>query len=240
MRGSRFDIPSWWPTETADPHPYLASDEISQYDQKAGYDPRSDIELLQSLGLDPQDTVIDFGAGTGTFATAAAAHCGTVIAVDISPAMTEVVQQRTRALGINNIVSVCAGLLSYRHEGDAPAFLFSRNTLHHLSDFWKVLSLTHMYQLLKPGGVLRLRDLAFHFSPIETVPAVERWFANATTDSAQGWTRAELEHEVKTEYFTYTWLLEAMLERVGFVIEKREYSPSGIFAAYVCRKQEAE
>ena len=39
---------------------------------------------------------------------------------------------------------------------------------------------------------------------------------------------------VREEYSTYSWVLEPMLERVGFDIVQREHSSSRTFAAYVC------
>jgi hypothetical protein len=41
---------------------------------------------------------------------------------------------------------------------------------------------------------------------------------------------------LRTEYSTFSWLLEPMLERVGFAIREVEYSPSRAFAAYTCVK----
>ena len=48
------------------------------------------------------------------------------------------------------------------------------------------------------------------------------------------WSRAELEEHVRDEHSTYTWLLEPMLERTGFVIEDAAYE-DGIVARYVAR-----
>jgi hypothetical protein len=44
-----------------------------------------------------------------------------------------------------------------------------------------------------------------------------------------------VEHgQAEDEHSTYSWLLEPMLERVGFEIAEREVSPSRTFAACVC------
>jgi hypothetical protein len=40
---------------------------------------------------------------------------------------------------------------------------------------------------------------------------------------------------VRDEHSTYTWLLEPMIERCGFEIERASYSDDRIFARYVLR-----
>src|SRR6266511_2020211 len=55
---------------------------------------------------------------------------------------------------------------------------------------------------------------------------LDAWLARAPDDAARGWTAEELATHIRDEYSTYTWLLEPMLERVGFDIVEREHSPS--------------
>ena len=43
--------------------------------------------------------------------------------------------------------------------------MFSRNALRQLPDFWKALTLRRIGTMLRPGGVLGLRDLVFDFAP---------------------------------------------------------------------------
>src|SRR6266576_1592336 len=51
---------------------HLDSDYVAGYDRKAKVDPGEDLALLRTRGLGPTSTVVDIGAGTGTFALAAA------------------------------------------------------------------------------------------------------------------------------------------------------------------------
>jgi len=88
--------------------------------------------------------------------------------------------------------------------------------------------------MLRPGGVLRLRDLVFSLGLAEADAAVARWLAGAAERPEDGWTRAELESHLRDEYRTFTWLLEPMLERAGFELREAEYDGDGIYAAYVC------
>jgi predicted RNA methylase len=45
---------------------------VTGYDYKAGTGPTDDIALLRELGLNETHTLVDMGAGTGTFALASA------------------------------------------------------------------------------------------------------------------------------------------------------------------------
>jgi ubiquinone/menaquinone biosynthesis C-methylase UbiE len=207
---------------------------IATYDRKAATDPADDVELLHSLGLQRGSTLVDMGAGTGTFAIAAAPFCRRVVAVDVSSAMLDLAKVKARQLGLSNIEFVQAGFLSYEHAGDPAQFVYSRNVLHHLPDFWKAVALQRIAAILLPGGMLRLRDLVFSFEPIQAESDIEAWLGKAPSSPAEGWTRAELDTHLRTEYSTFSWLLEPILIHAGFEIQQVDYGESGIYAAYVC------
>lgn len=86
--------------------------------------------------------------------------------------------------------------------------------------------------------MLRLRDLVYSFAPSEADDVVEAWLTNVTDDPARGWTRSELETHLREEYSTFSWLLEPMLERAGFVLEDVSHTASKVFSAYTCLKLE--
>ena len=210
---------------------------VAAYDRTAAFDPRDEVALLLALGLGPDSTLVDLGAGTGTLALAAAPHCRRVVAVDVSPAMLAAAERAARERGIGNVELVHAGFLSYEHVGAPADVVYSRNALHHLPDFWKAVALTRIAGVLRPGGILRLRDLVYSFEPDEAGTALAEWIAAAAESPADGWTREELEAHVRDEHSTFTWLLEPMLERCGFAIVQAEHDERGVFAAYVCEKQ---
>jgi SAM-dependent methyltransferase len=135
--------------------------------------------------------------------------------------------------GLDNVECVEQGFLTYEHGGEPADFVYSRNALHHLPDFWKAIALERISGFLRPGGILRLRDLVFSFEPADATSAIEAWLAGAPEDPAAGWTRAELETHLREEYSTFSWLLEPTLARAGFEIRDAEYR-SGAYAAYVC------
>ena len=208
---------------------------VAGYDRKAQVDPTDDVAGLRARGIGRTSTVIDFGAGTGTFAVAAAAICERVIAVDVSPAMVNALRTKVTASGVTNVECVVGGFLSYAHEGAPVAAVYTRNALHHLPDFWKGIALGRIAHLLEPGGILRLRDLVFSFDLGEARARVAEWIATTAAGRPEdGWTREELETHLRDEYSTFSWLLEPMLDRAGFDVVDAEYGPLGAYAAYTC------
>jgi SAM-dependent methyltransferase len=215
---------------------HLDPDYVAAYDGKAQADPGDDLARLRALGLDHTSTLVDFGAGTGTFALAAAPLCRRVVAVDVSAPMLERLRERARAQGLTNVEAVQAGFLSYRHSGEPADFAYSRNALHHLPDFWKGIALRRVASVLRPSGIFFLRDLVYSFDPGEADEVIESWLARAPLRPEEGYTASDLATHIRTEYSTYSWLLEPMLQRAGLEIRDAEY-PSQVFAAYVCARR---
>jgi cyclopropane fatty-acyl-phospholipid synthase-like methyltransferase len=203
---------------------------VAGYDAKAGFDAdaEDEVRLLRELGLGPESTLVDLGAGTGTLALAAAGAFARVVAVDVSPAMVAAARAKVAERGVANVESVQAGFLTYEHRGGPADAVYSRNALHHLPDFWKAVALERIARMLRPGGILRLLDIVFSFEADEAERRVAHWLDNAT------WPRAELEAHMRDEHSTFSWVLEQMLERAGFEIAETEYDARRVFARYVC------
>lgn len=231
------NTPNWFLDEIAHAgSEHIDANYATNYDQKAATDPTADLSLLRELGLDERHTIVDLGAGTGTFALAAAPYCRLVIAVDVSPTMLAMLYEKAVRQGITNIQCVQAGFLTYEHQGEEADFVYSRNALHHLPDLWKAVALKRVAGMMKVGGILRLRDFIFDFDTDETETLVESWLEGAVAQSEVGWTRAELETHLRQEHSTYTWLLTPMLERAGFTILEAKPTDSRVYTSYVCVK----
>jgi SAM-dependent methyltransferase len=229
---------SWTLDEVAHAGPeHLTRSYAESFDIKSDTDFEQVVDHLVSLGLDASSTVVDLGAGTGAFALAAAARCRRVIAVDVSFAMVDLLAARVADLGVSNVEVVRSGLLTYEHVGEPVDFVQSRNTLHQIPDFWKVMALRRIHGMLRPGGLLHLQDLVFSFPVDVTETAIESWLDHAVDDPARGWTAAEYATHLRDEYSTFTWLLEEMLDRTGFDIVDSWFSESGIYGSYDCRRR---
>ncbi|MBB5867059.1 SAM-dependent methyltransferase [Allocatelliglobosispora scoriae] len=216
---------------------HLDPDFVDGYDRKQGFpDPDGDVAILREHGLTATSTLVDLGTGTGRVALAAAPHAGRVVAVDVSPAMLAQVSARAQAAGLANVEVVRAGFLTYEHTGALADAVHTRNALHQLPDFFKVQALLRIAAILRPGGVLRLRDLVYDFPPERTEEFFDGWFAGAAADPAAGYTAADYAEHIRTEFSTFGWLLEPMLDRAGFDVVTAE-SERSLYAAYTCVKR---
>lgn len=170
---SEFSLhPGWLLDETANAgRENLEPSHVARYDAKEDADAFGEVALLQKLGHTPESVIVDLGAGTGQFTTAVASACARVVAIDVSPAMLQVLQTRIRSAHLTNVEVVHAGFLTYEHDGPVPDFAYSRYALHHLSDFWKAVALSRVHRILRRGGVLRLRDVVYSFGPDEAETA---------------------------------------------------------------------
>jgi len=227
----------WWLDERSHAGAeHLDERYVSGYDRKAGFDPTEDLDVLQRHGLASDSVVVDLGAGTGGFALAVAGLCRHVVAVDVSPAMTAAIRGRVTELGLDNVSVVDGRFLSYEHHGQPADVIFTRNALHQLPDFWKAIALDRMASMLRPGGILRLRDLVYDFAPAEADVRIEAWMSGAVTDPALGWTADELAEHVRGEFSTYSWVLEGMLDKTSFDIVDRTFRRSA-YGTYTCKRR---
>jgi hypothetical protein len=113
--------------------------------------------------------------------------------------------------------------------------VYSRNALHQLPDFWKALALDRIALMLRPGGVLRLRDLIYDFRPDQAAGVFRRWLANAAGDPADGYTAEDYAEHIRTEFSTFRWLFEPTLAAAGFEIVTAEFDRR-LYGAYTCIK----
>jgi SAM-dependent methyltransferase len=208
---------------------------IAGFDRKQGYpDAEEDIAAFEAHGLGSASVVADLGTGTGQFAVPAARRFGRVIAVDVSPAMLTAVRRKADRAGIASLTAERAGFLGFS-PGSPLDGVFTRNALHQLPDFWKAIALQRIADMLRPGGMLRLRDLVYDFAPAEADEIFAGWFAAAATDPAAGYTAADYAEHIRTECSTFRWLLEPMLAAAGFEISDVSYERR-LYGAYTCVK----
>jgi ubiquinone/menaquinone biosynthesis C-methylase UbiE len=218
-------------------HEHLDEAFVAGYDRKQGHpDPADDLAALTAHGIGDTATVVDLAAGTGQFTLAAARRFARVVAVDVSPAMQGALRKRVAEAGLSNVGFAHAGFLSYEHQGPPADAVHTRNALHQLPDFWKGVALDRVARMLRPGGVLRLRDIIFDFRPSEADTVLERWMDGAVKDPALGYTREDYAEHLRTEFSTYRWLLEPMLAAAGFDIVDAGFVGS-VYGAYTCVKR---
>jgi ubiquinone/menaquinone biosynthesis C-methylase UbiE len=206
---------------------------VAGFDRKQDTDPAEALAALLRHGLGQTSTLVDLGAGTGTLAVAAAPRCGQVVAVDISDSMVRFLRDRVASAGLANVTCVRAGFLSYQHAGPPADFVYTRNALHQLPDFWKAIALERIAGMLRPGGVLRVEDLIYDFQPSQAGAVFAAWFDGAADDPALGYTREDFIQHIREEYSTFRWLFEPLLAAAGFEIAEASYRACA-YGSYVC------
>jgi predicted methyltransferase len=113
--------------------------------------------LIDALEIEPGQTIADLGAGSGYYSFRIAplvGPTGKVLAIDIEPAMLEVIAQRASRERIANVAAVRA---SARDPNLAPGsvdLLFMVDVYHELEYPYEVM--TKVRAALKPGGRVAL------------------------------------------------------------------------------------
>jgi ubiquinone/menaquinone biosynthesis C-methylase UbiE len=190
--------------------------------------------IIEKLKLSGEETVLEFGSGTGEFAVHASKHCRRFFAVDVSPAMLAFARLKADHLGLTNISFTNAGFLSYSHSGEAVDAVVSQLTLHHLPDFWKQIALHRLFTMLKPGGKLFLKDTVYSFAPRQYREFFEGWIRQTGTVDTK--ICQQVESHIREEFSTSGWIMEGILREAGFTILEANYE-QGFLATYLCEKE---
>ncbi len=101
--------------------------------------------------LKPNDVVMDFACGTGTFTVESAAIVQRVCAVDISAKMLDVTRKKASKRSLENIDYVQANIFDVNYPEDTFDVVLAFNILHLLEEPQPVVQ--KINALLKPGGL---------------------------------------------------------------------------------------
>jgi ubiquinone/menaquinone biosynthesis C-methylase UbiE len=187
-------------------------------------------KILDLLGINADNTLIDFGSGTGDFAIQAAQRCARVYAVDVSQAMIDFAAAKAIKAGSVNIAFHHGGFLTYEHRDSPVDAVVTTFAFHHLPDFWKGIALKRIYSMLKPGGQLYLRDVILEEAKaIENIAALVNKLATAGGKRL----REDTERHFRDEYSTYDWVMDGLLSRAGFMIKSKQME-EGVLGTYLC------
>jgi len=205
--------------------------QVETYETRQNTSMESERALVQRLGIQGNHTVLEYGAGTGAFALAAAACGAKVIAVDISPAMLAFAGRKSEEMKLNNIDFRRASYLTHQQPDSSVDFVVTKFALHHLPDFWKVAALRRISRSLKVGGLFYLQDIVFSFEVDSQVSELENWIEIATRNGS--FSREEFEVHIREEFSTYGFLMEQILSTAGFRIKAANYC-SKVQAEFLC------
>lgn len=214
---------------------YASAEEVAVYDATHAEfrDVAAENEaILDRLSLAAGDCIVDFGAGTGAFAIAAALRGLRVHAVDVSPAMLAYARSRAAEAGATTVQFHHAGFLSYSHHGPPAAAVVTSFAFHHLPDFWKGIALQRIHALLKHGAWLYLHDVVIaEADAVSNIHALIEHQAEAGGD----FLRDDAECHFRDEFSTYDWVMDGLLARTGFSVQQKTMQ-GGVLGTYWCVK----
>jgi len=215
---------------------YTDIEEVNVYDlhmQKLRDIETESKSIRELLKIKNSDFVLEIGTGTGELALNISDHCKRVVAIDISNTMINFARMKAENQNKSNIQFYNAGFLTYKNHGELFDVIITQLALHHLPDYWKMIALKRIYEMLKEDGKLYLRDVVF---PSEILD-YDSYFANIIADlkkSAGNKVAEETEIHIKDEFSTLDWIMEGLLKTAGFCIESIQYD--GFMASYLCKK----
>jgi len=174
--------------------------------------------------LTPELALLDVGCGPGTI-TADLARIlvdGSVVGVDRSEEVVARANEENRAFGLANLSFEVGDVYGLHFPDESFDVVYSHQVLQHLSR--PVEALGEMRRVLKPGGLLAVREAdfgGFIWSPSD--PLLDRWMAvyheltrrnGAEADAGRmlkGWVRAAGLRELTVT--SSTWTYESDVER---------------------------
>lgn len=115
--------------------------------------------IVETLGLEPGDTIADIGAGTGLFEklfSEAVGPRGRVFAVDITPKFIQHINERARKFGLANVQTVLCKEDSVELPPNSVDVAFICDVYHHFE--YPKSSTSSIHRALKPGGRLVVID----------------------------------------------------------------------------------
>ena len=143
--------------------------------------------------------VADLGSGEGALTLLLARYVAKVTAVDASPEMLRLVEEKAAEADLSDRVTVAEGDIESIPLPDASVdAAFLSQSLHHAAR--PVQALAEAARILKPGGVLIVLDLAKH---------EQEWVREQWADQWLGFEETELE-----QWFTAAGLTVTRMERL--------------------------
>ncbi len=112
--------------------------------------------MLTALAPTGDESVFEFGCGTGLVTLALAPHVGHILAMDSARRMLDTLRHKRERLGVDNIETTVGDLPDHPPNGTF-SLVASSMTLHHIGNTPSLLRT--LFGLLQPGGRIALADL---------------------------------------------------------------------------------
>jgi SAM-dependent methyltransferase len=181
--------------------------------------------------------VLDLGSGSGQLTLDAALAAEKVVAVDFSPDMLDLLEERAAARGCHNVDTILSSLQTLDLPDRSVDVIVSNYALHHLRHDEKMALLRRTARWLRPGGTIAIGDMMFGLTgdPVGRRVVASKLGVLAKRGPAGWWRIAKnawrlvvVRHECPESVGAWT----AMLESAGYADVRSERVVSE--AAVVC------
>jgi ubiquinone/menaquinone biosynthesis C-methylase UbiE len=142
-------------------------------------------QVLDHIGIQPGERVLELGPGPGAFSVEAARRAGaggTLVAVDIQPQMIAAVGKKAREAGVTNVETHVASAYDLPLEEGSVDRAFLVTVLPEIPDRHRAL--LELHRVLKPGGVLSSTE-EFLDPDYPLARTVVRWAGEAGFELAE-------------------------------------------------------
>lgn len=136
----------------------------ASWDHGAGSNPglvRVVEQVVKSSDPSPDDRAVDLGCGSGQLTLKLAPLVGSVVAVDVSQAMIDLLGDNARRQSIGNVEGKVAPIEHLQLASGSVDLVVSNYVLHHLRDEDKPVLVRSAAGWLRPGGRLVIGDMMF-------------------------------------------------------------------------------
>ncbi|HEV2361259.1 MAG TPA: methyltransferase domain-containing protein [Acidimicrobiales bacterium] len=117
--------------------------------------------VLEEAAPEPGMKAIDLGCGSGQLTITLARSVDTVIGVDISQRMIDLLASNAKEAGVANIEGRATPIEHLKVDAGSIDLIVSNYALHHLRDPDKSVAIDKAAGWLKPGGRLVIGDMMF-------------------------------------------------------------------------------
>lgn len=112
-------------------------------------------DIVQTIPLHKEMTLMDFGAGTGLLSYFVSSHIGKIVAVDNSPSMLEMFDEKSEEFACaTEILQVDLSCEKVQRRFDG---IISSMTIHHIEDIEALFAT--LYAMLEDDGFIAIADL---------------------------------------------------------------------------------
>jgi len=125
-----------------------------QYDQEEKQEEKNNDSYIERLStnLKPDDSVLDFGCGTGLISIGISGKVKKIKAIDTSSELIKLAKENGIERNIENIEFIHSDIFSFGKQGQAYDVILALYIFHLIEDLNPILKIMH--EILKPAGRL--------------------------------------------------------------------------------------